>query len=335
MTRLGDTTELAGSTLIASIRTRQGFYILAILLLSVSQTFMHMSFLRNESIIPNYEAQIRIARGLAADSPEIQLRMLFPMMVRAMGSVIPENIGTYRHARFSLAISEWMSLVFSIFGLFFLSEKILQSSLRAFLVVVSFSIFLPNIFQFTFRYGEAFIFGFFSFLVYAVLSGKQMLFVVLLFLCSFQRADVAMTAVIFKMIYDYSALKRYRASVLDLVLFGIPVAVVSLVTYVYKLSPVKSMVELASTQMLPNIMYAPYVFLLYSPVFVFSFLGWRRFDGLIYLILLSLVPYLMVISVLGQLAESRLIHPLIVTLIIGMFSAVGKDDIRDIVDDDR
>lgn len=296
------------------------FFMVVLLLLSVSQAFGHLAFVPNDSVIGHYRYQIRLAEGLEPGAAEVQLRVLFPKLVALVGAAVPRQLGEYHHARVSLVAGEWITIAFSIFALFLLAEVILPSTLLAFLAVVAYSVYLPHLFQLAFRFGEALIVGLFSGLVYAALTGRTSLFLALLVVASFQRVDVAVTGVVFKALRDYDISKRFAAIARNAALLAIPAGIASVLARFYAVDVTPSLLELAATQLPRNVRYLPYLVLTYLPVFVLAAWRFRAFRREIYLTLGALVPYVAVVAVLGSFFESRLLHPLVATLIIGVFS---------------
>ncbi len=318
-------------------RTKGKFdiYIIAIILLSVSLSFMHVNFLvGNEDIkIERYNEQIDIAEGRAG-SPAMQSRVLFPKILQIVGAVMPgQTLSERYHAGLSLAAAEWITIFFSLMGLFLLADKILGSKLKAFLAVIFYSLYLPYIFQLTFRFGEAFIFGFFCFLAYAVISGRQMLFAGLLLLCSLQRTDVAFTAVFFKLVYDFfNYEKKYKTAFVNILLFIIPAGMIYGITNLYKLDTASELLAETPKLLWTNLRYLPVLIFCYLPISVLSIMRFRKFDRKVYYLLIGLIPYLSVMYFIGGFSETRLLHPLIVTLVIGIISSMKDTDIHDFVD---
>lgn len=297
---------------------------------------MHVNFLvDNENIkIERYNEQIAYAEGSRTDDPVMQSRLLFPKILQFAGTVIPAKVLSERHhAGLSLALAEWISIFFSLTGLFLLSNEIFRSRLKSFLAVVFFSIYLPYIFQLTHRFGEAFIFGFFCFLAYAVIARKQMLFILLLLLCSLQRADVAFTSVFFKIVYDFFEHgKKYKIVFINSLLFVIPWIVIYGITSLYELNTAPTLLAETPKVIRTNLRFLPVLFFCYLPIFVLSAMRLTKFDRKVHYLLLGLAPYLSVMYVIGGFTETRLLHPLIVTLVIGIISSVKDTEIRDFVD---
>jgi hypothetical protein len=318
------------------MKNRFNIYLIAIILLSLSQAFMHVNFLvGNENIkTERYNEQIAIADGMMTHFADFQSRLLFPNMLKVIGAVMPQQVLSERyHAGLSLAFAEWISIFFSLTGLFLLSNEIFRSRLKSFFVIVFYSIYLPYIFQLPHRFGEALIFGFFCFLAYAVLARKQILFIGLLVLCSFQRVDIAFISVVFKIIYEFFEHgKKYKTVFVNSLLFIIPWIVISWITNFYKLNTADALLEPGLQLIRANIRYMPVIIFCYLPISVLSVMRFRRFDKRVYYLLFSLLPYLSVVFVIGAFSESRLLHPLIVTLIIGIISSVKDTEIHDFVD---
>jgi len=214
-----------------------------------------------------------------------------------------------------------------------LSNEILRSRLKSFLVVIAYSIYLPFIFQLAFRFGESLIFGFFCFLAYAVTARRQMLFILLLLLCSLQRTDVAFTSVFFKIVYDFFEHgKKYRSVFINLTLFIIPWGVIYGITNLYNLKTANVFFARTPELIWTNLRFLPVLFFCYLPIFVLSAIRLTKFDRKVHYLLLGLAPYLSVMYVIGGFTETRLLHPLIVTLVIGIISSVRDTEIRDFID---
>ena len=311
-------------------------YIIAILMLSLSQSFMHNNFLVHpESKIVNYKRQLQIAHGMY-DDPAKQSRLLFPKIVSVTGFIVPSDIFSEdNHAELSLILAEWIVIFFGLLGLFLLGNDILKSKMMSFLIIITYSLYLPYIFQISTRYGETLIFGFFSFLAYAVLSKKQILFIILVLLCSAQRPGIAFTGVLFKVIYEYSFdNKKYRRLFVNILFFIIPIAITSLISMVYNLNAYNFWLEHTVKHINNNTKYMPVLLLSYCPVFVLTAFNFRKFDKKIYYLIACLIPYLSMVFFLGSFAETRLLHPLIVVLIIGILSSVKGANIKTFIDNE-
>ncbi len=316
------------------IKGKINIYVIAIILLSVSLSFMHVNFIvGHENIkIDRYNEQIDIAEGRAG-SPAIQSRLLFPKILQIIGAVMPgQTLSERYHAGLSLAVAEWIAIFFSLMGLFLLSNEILGSRFKSFLVVIFYSIYLPYIFQLPHRFGEAFIFGFFCFLAYTVLARKQMLFIGLLFLCSLQRVDVAFTSVFFKIIYEYFFFEeKYKTAFVNALLFIVPGIIIYGITAYYELKTANYLLGFTPQLIRSNTRYIPVLLFCYLPISVLSVLTFKRFDKKVYYLLFGLLPYLAVLFAIGGYSETRLLHPLIVTLVIGIISSLKDTDIYDFV----
>ncbi len=115
-------------------------------------------------------------------------------------------------------------------------------------------------------------------------------------------------------------------------LFIIPLFIIYGITNLYDLKTAHVFFARTPELIWTNLRYLPVLFFCYLPVFILSAIRLTKFDRKVYYLLLGLVPYLAVMYVIGGFTETRLLHPLIVTLIIGVFSSYKDTDIHDFVD---
>ena len=184
----------------------------------------------------------------------------------------------------------------------------------------------------THRYGEAFIPGFFCFLFYSVIAKRQRLFVLMLLLCWFQRIDIAYTAVFFKILYDYRFYgKKVKTAFLNSLFLLIPSGIFLMLTNVYNLRTVSGYLNTALQYIRGNMTVVPIILCYYFPVFILSIARFKHFDKKIYYMLAGLIPYFLILFWAGSFNETRLLHPFVITLLIGITSSVNNSDIKGFV----
>ena len=329
------------------LKEKLDFYVVTILLISLSLAWMHLNivmFLPPDGCTGMYQTQILLAQGLTKN-PDAQVRLLYPNIVRAIGAIIPDkwpithkpsSFLAMSHPVLAFAGAEWISIFFCLLGMFLLSNEIFGSRLRAFLATVGYSIFLPYIFNLPHRWGEAFIPGFFCFLAYCVLARKNPLFLVMLILCAFQRPDIAAVSVLLKIIYDYKQFKKkYLMLLYNLALIIVPIFInYTLVTYL-KLDTYGLYTSYGLKYVKGNTITIPFLILYFFPVLITAAVRFKNFDKKVYYLLFSLLPYLAVTYVIGGYSETRILHPLVAALIIGVFSSIDTQTIAAFVAADK
>lgn len=307
--------------------------IIAIILLSASLAFMHVNFVMYINSMEIYNMHITIADGQYSE-PNLQARIIFPMMVKLVGSILPAKllpIPHIYHPSLSLGTVEFIAVLFSLLGLFLLSNELLKSRLLSLLLIIIYSIFVPYIFQLTARFGEILIVGFFCWLVYTALKKKQALFVLLLILASFQRVDIAVTGLFFKLIYELIQDKnKIKVLLFNSLLLVIPVAIILWITRVYQLDLAEAYVNMERIikYVRGNTGFLPILFLCYLPIFLGTIKRFKQFDKRVYYMMIALLPYLLYVYTFGGFSETRLLHPLFVTLLLGIFSSVTLSDVK-------
>ncbi len=309
-------------------------YTAAIALLSVSLAFMHINFVMYINSMGHYSQYVSIADGQYSE-PNMQARLLFPVLVKLVGSILPARlmpIPHIYHPSLSLGIVEFASVFFSLMGLFLLSNELLKSRLMSLFLVIIYSVYVPYIFQLPGRFGEIFITGFFCWLVYTALKKQLAAFILLLILASFQRVDVAVTGLFFKFVYEWiQGQNKIKVLLYNSLLLIIPYVIISSITKTYQLDLAGAYVSMERIikYVRGNTGFLPVLFLCYMPIFLGTISRFRKFDKRVCYMLFSLGPYLLYVFTFGGFSETRLLHPLFVTLLLGIFSSITVPDVKE------
>ena len=126
--------------------------------------------------------------------------------------------------------------------------------------------------------------------------------------------------------------KRQGTLFVNGLLFIIPAAIIYGITAYYELKTANYLLGFTPQLIKSNTRYIPVLLFCYLPISVLSVITFKKFDKKVYYLLFSLVPYLAVVFAIGGFSESRLLHPLIVTLVIGIISSLKDTDIHDFID---
>lgn len=299
--------------------------VLVVFGLGVTYAAMHWNFLEvpeaySDFLEKNLDFQIGLANGMHKEIPDFQSRILVPNIIKTMFII------SRRPCR-AIFLSELFFAVFSLFSFLLLANKLLSNKSYSLLAVVILSLFTPYCFQLLHRYGELLIVGFYSLLVFFILSERTAWYIFLLFICSLQRPDIAVATVCFRIIYTISIKKKFNLLLFNLLLFLIPVAMLLTITNVYGIHRVgffNEYIHPMTSKLKCNMRFAKYLFLMYFPIVVATLLSFRYFDKTIKLILISLLPYLLFVTLLGNFSESRLLMPVFSILIIGIVKVIKE-----------
>lgn len=302
--------------------------LIAIVIIGLSFVYsaMHWNFvLPFGTVNEHIEKQISITGGSYPDQPDIQSRILFPYLARIFFVLSNRPFWTVFPA-------EAICAAFSFFALFLLSVVFIHDKRYSILSVISFAFFTPYALQMNQRYGELLIFGFYAALLVCVLRGKYFLYILFLILASLQRPDIAVASVFFKITHSFFIKKKHGQAILDLAYFFIPIGVFLLISRVYGFTSAaykSAYVQWLFVRPIENMKFLRFIILMYFPLVALSFWAFRYFGRELKLVILSLIPYLLMLVFLSSFAESRLLFPLFIILNIGIIKAVKDSGILD------
>lgn len=293
--------------------------VLIIFSLSITYAFMHFAFLaiRPENIHAAYKGQESLVFNPQGRE---DARILIPYLLFFIHSIVAKDSA-------ALILAEIVVAFFSFAAVFLLSKKIVKDDAFSLLAVMSTVIFSPLAFQHALhRFGEVLLIGFYPMLIFLILEKKELLYIAMLFVASLQRPELAICSILFKVIYDWLNKQGYMKLIYNISIMIIPFLIVGIINYYYNISTAKYILAEAY-RTLQNLQWFWYYVLVYSPVVFLSICNYKKFGRLIYLMLFSLIPYLISITIAGAFAESRLFLPLATICIIGIcFSVKSKGE---------
>lgn len=290
--------------------------------LGIIYSSMHWNFIYESRWTPIniISFQSLILDGKLQLLTDLQTRILFPLLVKTISIII-------RNPFLLLFFAEAICSIFAFYSFFLLAKKLINDEKYALLSTILFSIYAPYAFQSLFRYGELLIVGFFCVLLYCILEEKYVWFVFFLLVASLQRPDIAVTSSIFNFIYSFH-IKKERRYLFNTALLALPFITFFSICGFYGITFFGTAALYGLGQykgFIVNFNMLFPLFIMYLPISALSLLFFRYFDITIKLILLSLLPYLISIAIIGIFYETRLFFPLISILIIGVIKAMKKE----------
>lgn len=288
--------------------------LLIIFSLSLTFAFMHFAFV---AMGPGSVRNAYKGQELLVFNPtgREDARILTPYFIYFIHFLIPKD-------SLPLIIAEAIFAFFSFMAVFLLSKNIIKDDIFSLLAVVGVSIFSPLAFQHAAsRFGEVLLIGLYPMLVLLALEKKEILFIIMISIASLQRPEIAICSIVFKLLYNVLDRRNYWMMALNFTLLIVPFAIVGIINYFYDISTAKYIMSEA-WRTLNNLKYIWFYALVFSPILILSVSNFKRFGGIVYLMLISLMPYLIAITIAGGFAESRLFLPLATICIIGICSSI-------------
>ena len=295
-------------------RDNAGLIILLLGCFSLTAAVMHYAFvaLKPDSVYHVYQFQTNLLFH-----PGKEARLLSGALIYGLHFVL-------RKMFLALIAAEWLFAFFSFSALYLLAQRIIKDRTYALLAVAGLMFYYPLSFQLsTSRFGEFLLFGLFFALVYLVLAGQELLFVLLLLIAATQRPEIAFSGVMFKLAYDLFERRDWRRAAADLLLIPLPFAVVWGINRFYAIDTNRYLQDsILLMRFLGNLKGIVLHLSAYAPIIVLALFNYRRLGRIVYLMLLALVPYLAMITIAGNYSESRLFLPFAGVLLIGVCYAI-------------
>lgn len=300
-------------------------FLIAVIIIGLGATYaaMHWSFtIPFESTQKNIDFQVSLANGMHPDEPDLQSRIIFPFLVKIFYILVKRPFWV-------MFFSESLCAVFAYFSLYLLSQVLIEDKRYSLLSVISMAAFTPYALQFEQRYGEMFILGFYSILLFLIIQRRLFWYMIFLALASLQRPDIAVASVFFKILHTLLVRRKAWNIFYDLLLLSIPILTFYLISKYYNFSNAsyrESYVQWLFIRPIENIKSLRFILMMYLPIFILTFVTFSGFSRMVRLILASLIPYLIMLSFLGSFSESRLLMPLFSILIIGIIISLKNSD---------
>lgn len=292
-------------------------FLIAVIIIGLGTTYaaMHWSFtIPFESTQKNIDFQISLTQGMHPNEPDTQSRILFPFLVKILNLLVKRPF-------WIMFFAESICAIFAYASFFSLSQVLIREKRYALLSTLFVAVFTPYALQFEQRYGELFILGFYSVLLFLIIRQKWFWYILFLVLASFQRPDIALASVFFKFLHTLIVRRKILQIFYDAVLLCIPMLIVFFISRYYGLLNAgykEAYVKWIFIRPVENIKALRFILMMYLPIFILAFTAFSGFSRMIKIILVSLVPYLVILLFLSSFGESRLLMPLFAVLIIGI-----------------
>ncbi len=261
--------------------------------------------------------QLDFAAGRYAQSAPIdQSRLLVPFLFSGLYHVAP-----WSWEAPTFLVAEWLVNFFSLFILYLLARKIMNSTVGAMATVLLMCLYVPFGFAGVTRVGEAALFGIYCAIVLAALAERPALFVTAIIIGSLQRPDISLCAAAFGVAHFlYSERDRTAMRVLLTCLsLLLPVLVLAVIKSTYHLAEMSEFTDGLAQRLRWNLKDTRILVLAYAPLLAGTFLLKVRFDPTIKrMLLFSIVPWLSLNTFMGNFSETRRFFPVIAVVLIGL-----------------
>lgn len=222
--------------------------------------------------------------------------------------------------KFQFLLAQWLINFFSLWMFFLCAQFVYKDYYKSFFALFFIGLFFPLLIMPFFAFGMALLLGIYFAIVYATLSRNNFLFFIFVMMGSFVRQDLACCAILFKGLYDYFILqkRRLRDFIVTAVVLFVPLFSFLAICRYFELSDSSDYTGILGYRFLSNLISLRSMVLLFFPLLAFWGIVKFKWDRVCLLMFISILPYVFLVTLLGNFTESRLILPVVAVLILNV-----------------